>query len=428
MGIEIVLYDRSPVTQKIFFHVLHHYGPIVHMVSRADAFIQKIQFHAPDIIFIDSVFSDDPDLQSQIQKEAEGKLKNIPIILMAHKEVSPHQRESTRAKDILKKPISAGHLRELINNFIPKTRQNILNKHLKFPPTPDFKEAEGSLSQEDTVLENQTLQEKTIRISQGLDPSPSASSEGEIAIRPSLDTEGALSPGPSIQPPSSDLDNADDSHTSIGIEPMSDVSVLKDLSQAPQKSQQAEGFSPLGKKEKPLVETNTGIRPITETPEQEDIRTDVEDIPKAPLMASSTLMDTGTGIGPQKGQDGDFKGHEGPAGHKPYVSAKKARGPSPQDRGKADTEAMEEEHHGGPLNPVMENAKLEAKKEVSRFIEQNLPEQAKIRIQQFIDNKGQSIMQQAVEKAVWQVVPELAKQLITQELNRLLKEEEDSHG
>ena len=40
-----------------------------------------------------------------------------------------------------------------------------------------------------------------------------------------------------------------------------------------------------------------------------------------------------------------------------------------------------------------------------------------------IEQNGQGIIQQVAEKAVWQVVPDLAKQLITRELENLLKEE-----
>ena len=46
-------------------------------------------------------------------------------------------------------------------------------------------------------------------------------------------------------------------------------------------------------------------------------------------------------------------------------------------------------------------------------------------LEHLIKEDSRNTIQTTTEKAVWQVVPELAKQLITKELDKLLKEEEN---
>ena len=145
MGIEIVLYDSSPVVQKIFSHILYHYKPTVHRMDQVPKLLETIQHNRPDIIFLDDEFSEDEDLQAQIKDKQE--LKNIPIILMGTKEMGP---KASSAKNFLKKPISAEQLRTLIHQFVPKTKTHILEKHLTFPALPDFSEEE-ELSVEEPV-------------------------------------------------------------------------------------------------------------------------------------------------------------------------------------------------------------------------------------------------------------------------------------
>ena len=51
MALDIVLYDTSPVVQKIFSHILYHYGPTIHRVDEPNSLLKKIEYSQPDIIF-----------------------------------------------------------------------------------------------------------------------------------------------------------------------------------------------------------------------------------------------------------------------------------------------------------------------------------------------------------------------------------------
>ncbi len=419
MGIEIVLYDSSPVTQKIFFHVLYHYGPVVHRVDEASALIDKVKFHSPDIIFIDSAFSEDQKLQKHMVQSRE-KWANIPIILMTSKDTP--QVENPLARDILKKPISAGRLRELINNFVPKTKHNILNRHLNFPPMPAFAGQQG--------------------ISPVLD-----SRQGETAQAEKPLVSASLEGGKDGGPPAMDLS-------------------------APEEAPAA--FSTEAKGEGRVVDTNTGIRPATDTSIQEE-GTDFATPSGDPLMDGASLADTGTGIIPvgkvenssvSQGSEGSEKGPDGqliqsgssldkdqglPAQQEPLRKALSpdtvAGGLAKGNEGHIDkgnpSATVETALMAPPLSSsaLQEHIRKEVQAETERLVKKHLGETVQAETErlvkkhlgetvqaeteQFVEKQGPEIIQKAVEKVVWQVVPELSRQLITKELNRLMKEEEE---
>ena len=171
MGIEIILYDPSPVVQKIFFHILYHYSPIVHRIDHISKLMEKIQYSKPDIIFIDASFSQDNNLINQINEKKED-LKKIPIILMANNPLNQEVFQSTTAKDFLKKPIEAGKLRELINRFVPKTKSNVLTQHLKFPPIPDFQEGITPKVTSSSEIHSTSSSQKEINTTPDLEQKP----------------------------------------------------------------------------------------------------------------------------------------------------------------------------------------------------------------------------------------------------------------
>ena len=384
MGIEIVLYDRSPVTQKIFFHVLYHYGPVVHRVNRADELIKQIQFRSVDIIFIDSAFSDDQNLKSQIQKEAEGKLKNIPIILIAPKEELNQDRKPTLAKDVLQKPISAGQLRELINNFVPKTKQNILNRHLKFPDMPTFKEEPDGVGE----VQKQPLQESVQPISADLSTPPVPPSKTDKVINPVVvDTDESQPKASSAHAPS--IDRADNRplDKDTGIKPVADLgpSLEKEKSIAPKEK-------PLSA-EPPPLDKDTGIKPVADLGPLEE---------EKPIMSEEKTK-TVSSLTPQ----GALKPSE------PKSAGEQVRHFIEQNLQKSAGEQVRlfieqnlQKSAGEQVRLFIEqNLQKSAREQVRLFIEQNLPQQLKTEVQQSIETTSRDIIQKTVQQAVQQVVP-----------------------
>ena len=95
MGIEVILYEPSPVVQKIFFHVLYHYGPAVHRIDQAPALMDRLRYKRPDIIFVDDSFQN--NFKNQIEGKAE-EFKGIPVVLMSKTEMGEEILEPLTAR------------------------------------------------------------------------------------------------------------------------------------------------------------------------------------------------------------------------------------------------------------------------------------------------------------------------------------------
>ncbi len=145
MSLEIVLYDSSPVTQKIFSHILYHYAPTVYRTDKVSELLNKIQYSKPDIIFMDYPSSQALEQNTLKNINTKTRSQNIPIILMTSNDSTPKDQQSSLAKDFLSKPIEATKLTELVHRFVPKTKTNILSQHLQFQQFPSTKQNDMNL-------------------------------------------------------------------------------------------------------------------------------------------------------------------------------------------------------------------------------------------------------------------------------------------
>lgn len=363
MGIEIILYDSSPVTQKIFFHILYHYRPIVHRIDQTSKLMEKIQYSNPDIIFIDAHFSD--EIKNQINHEKQ-KLKNIPIILMAKKDPNQKDLESSVAQDFLKKPIEARKLRELINRFIPKTKSNILTEHLKFPPTPDFKEKKNQINQD------------------SISPFSSKSTIKEFEEK----KEELHTASDKPQPPDPNTD---------GIEKINPVAITEEVSNK-QKEPPIDSLN-----QESYQSADTGIKPIIGddqfTDEQNDLPTGPSYQKNHPSMDAEDIN-----ASEEKKSATDVKILQVPD-------------PEPDSHSKIKTHTPDDLHSNTQLkNQINDYIKQLTQEPVNKEIAEQ--------IKHYAEKNSQEIIKKTAEKVVWQVVPELARQLITKELDKLLKEEE----
>ena len=141
MGLEIILYDTSPVVQKIFSHILYHYAPAIYRTHQPGELIARMQSRRPDMVFMDYAAS--RKMERDMAGKVEGVLKDIPVILISGDDMDA-AGQVPLSKAVLKKPIQADQLMKLVNRFVPKTKSHLLKDHLHFPSMPDFAENEQS--------------------------------------------------------------------------------------------------------------------------------------------------------------------------------------------------------------------------------------------------------------------------------------------
>ena len=391
MGIEIILYDSSPVTQKIFFHILYHYRPIVHRIDQTSKLMEKVQHSIPDIIFIDAAFSN--DIKNQINKKKE-QLKNVPIILMAKEDLNQEELESSVAQGFLKKPIEAGKLRELVNRLVPKTKNNVLMKHLKFPPPPDFKE-EKTKQEEDSGFSSkntakQSEYEKNIPLSSDKNQTADETIQ-PITMKEELSDQ-------TDNPPEEINQTPDQFPQNEGIKPVTTTQVSDQPDNPPEEINQ----TPDQKSDQPS-DNDARISPISTiqvTNDEEQDSPPVESLKQSPYPSTEKEIDTTHNEEKKSATDVKIL----------HVSS--------QSKSTNKESTLEDPSLNTHLkDQITEEVKVWANRKIKEEVEKQL--------KYLITENSQDIIQKITEKAVWQVVPELAKQLITKELDKLLKEEEE---
>ena len=424
MGIEIVLYDSSPVVQKIFSHILYHYKPIVHRMDQVPKLLETIQHNRPDIIFMDDEFSQDEDLQAQIKNKQE--LQNIPIIFMGNEEKGP---KASSGRNFLKKPISAEQLRTLIHQFVPKTKTHILEKHLTFPALPDFSE------------------EEDLSVDEPVDILSSVSSLGAMASEKKEEEGPAF---PSLAPVDEGVDPA---IGRFGEEKKNDEidSIKTGVTRSPLSSQTSEETSSFYQAEEEDKEEADngeaddgeaddgeaddgeaddgeadGIKPVTATQYKEvsfsqtnltspfsaGSEAEPEAEPSPEVEPEAEVSPSTSVIEPLKEEEGvDSIQIEEPSSEEEIKVQGGGEAIQPESSAQAESSI-----------PVESSAQVES----SSVPVEELKEQVKKEVEAFMEREGKEIAQKTVEKAVWEVVPELARQMVSSALDQLLKEEEMS--
>ncbi len=379
MGIEIILYDSSPVVKKIFLHVLYHYNPTIHRIDQTSNLREKIQYSRPDIIFIDSSFSQ--DIKNQVDKT---QLNNIPVILMAKKELNPEEWPSHLAIEFLKKPISADKLRNLVTRFVPKAKKNILTTHLKFPPIPDFVENEE--------------EHKEINL-QHITPGPPAGTDqntqqpSKEGIKPITGTswtkiqdkiqENAQESKP-VQPPIFQQQPRSPSKEE-GIKPITGTR-FTEIQSAIQNAQESKPIQPPTFQQQPRSPSKEeGIKPITGTRFTE-IQSAIQNAQESKPVQPPTFQ------------------------QQPH-SPSKEEGTKPISHETANLKTTPKPESG--------------QEDIKQWIKKQTQEEVSKQLQSLLEPSGTVIIQKIAEKVVSKAVPDLARELITKELNQLLLNEEE---
>jgi len=456
MGIEIILYDSSPIIQKIFLHVLYHYRPIVHRIEQTSKLMEKIQYNKPDIMFIDTSVS--KDIKNQMNRQKED-LKNIPIILMTKENISQKELKSFVAHGFLKKPIEAGALRAIINHFVPKTKSNILNQYLTFPSIPDFEEE----TNETEIPQRGLTTPLSSQSAPDTHQAPYSSANIEEGIKPVTDTPSTKTGAPPVQsfnqtvstkktgapppvpsfnqpvstkktgaPPPVPSFNQPVSTKKTGAPPVqsfnqtvstksrfSDEGGIKPVTDTPSTKTGAPPVQSFNQtvSTKSRFFDECGIKPVTDAPstkkagasreqttQQQSSETD--NISTPPLHHTLYREDRDNAATENNRKNGtNVKILQVPLEARPDKEANKKNIP---DKPEISAQLKDE---------IIKNIKNRTKNEIK--------EEMKKELKYFVEQNNQELIKKIVEKAVWQVVPEMAKQLIIKELDKLLKEAEN---
>ena len=418
MSLEIVLYDSSPVTQKIFSHILYHYAPTVYRTDKVSELLNKIQYSKPDIIFMDYPSSQSLEQSTLKSINTKTRSQNIPIILMTSNDSPPKDQKSSLAKVFLSKPIEATKLTELVNRFVPKTKTNILSQHLQFQQFPSKEQNDMNLQKAKqppvTVEQSPTVKQpekelKSIDVEQV--------SQDEIASFMSTHQTASHAKKPSV---TQDLDNAPKT-LNVSLEETKSIQPQETTSSPPQKQP-----SKLESNQEDILPLDTAV--VEDTHSNVDQKTNI-DVPLPTILDQTKSNDAPTielfteaqkeKKSTNKTQPIDNKKKDSTESttmieppqtfsqssiHSPPIQSIKSL--KPHSEHKEHSEAQEKTtKNKPPTEQLEETIKMEIETQIKKFIDKN--------------------MKTTLKNSVQDIIPKLAKEIIKEELNKLLNEDEN---
>ena len=428
MGLEIVLYDASPVTQKIFSHILYHYKPNIHRIDQPNQLLEKVQHQKPDIIFLDQTTQQNSSIELNNQIKTKEEFNNIPLVLMSKTKLEDKNWPIEKTKAFLKKPIEAPELRQLIRDFVPKTKTNVIEKYLDFPQFAVSNKNDFIETDSKPTPANETNKQSNTHQHRPITPINLTSDESKV-IR---STHSFSSPNDQA------TDNQERKITPATSKTKDSEAVTASKNNV--KSTQENTTSQTKPILTPSNLESTKETVVTSFNERDSIEENTDSQTKPVFTPVNMESDKKSASSLQSQSTHLEKTHElkdKPPTENPSVpplTVKMNRKTFFKQTQQTVTNSEKENsnNENNPTLPVEATNNL-IKNQISKFlntkgqelIQQTLEKETKRIIFSFMENKGQKLIQNITETEIKQIIPKLAKQLIQKELDRLLKIEDD---
>ncbi|MEK6556512.1 MAG: response regulator, partial [Bdellovibrionota bacterium] len=141
-ALRVLLADESVTIKKVFQLSLKDYGVDVVTVTSGLDVLPVAKKSKPDIIFADVILQKKSgyDVCAEIRRDPE--LRNVPVVLIwsGFMELDADRYKACQASGNLEKPFDTAKLRQVIQSLVPKTKSQNIGQYLHFPKLPDFDE------------------------------------------------------------------------------------------------------------------------------------------------------------------------------------------------------------------------------------------------------------------------------------------------
>jgi len=144
MALRVLLADESSTIKKVIQLALQDYAVQVRSVSVGSEALEVAQQFEPDLVLADVLLPKKNGYEVCAEIRANSVLKNTPVILMwsGFMEIDEKQFSSSQASDRIEKPFNVETLRALVQKWVPKTKEQTLSQFLHFPTTITEMEAD----------------------------------------------------------------------------------------------------------------------------------------------------------------------------------------------------------------------------------------------------------------------------------------------
>lgn len=142
MALRVLLADESVTIKKVFQLSLQDYGVDVFAVTSGLDVLPVAKKNPPDIVFVDVILPKKSgyDVAAEIKKDPQ--LRNIPVVIIwsGFMELDQARFVACHADAHLEKPFDTQKLRHVVQSLVKKTQTQNLSDYLQFPKLPDFRD------------------------------------------------------------------------------------------------------------------------------------------------------------------------------------------------------------------------------------------------------------------------------------------------
>ncbi len=132
MALRILLADESPSIRKAFELALQDYGVKIQIVHQGVDVKELSTSFSPDICFMDILLPKLNGYEACTELKADTSLKDIPVVLMwsGFMELDKEKYDSSQADGNIEKPFETDTLRTLVKKLVPRLSSNELSDHI----------------------------------------------------------------------------------------------------------------------------------------------------------------------------------------------------------------------------------------------------------------------------------------------------------
>jgi CheY-like chemotaxis protein len=140
MALRVLLADESSTIKKVFQLALQDFAVEVRPVNVGVDVAPVARSFNPDIIFADVLLQKRSGYDVAAEIKQDEALKQIPVVLMwsGFMELDEDKFQACMANAQLEKPFDVAALRKLVNELVPRTKEQRLSQFLNFPKMPDI--------------------------------------------------------------------------------------------------------------------------------------------------------------------------------------------------------------------------------------------------------------------------------------------------
>lgn len=132
MSLRVLLADESPSIKKAFSLALQDYGVKIQTVHHGVDVKEIAQSFKPDICFMDILLPKLNGYDACLQLKLDEESEKPPVVLMwsGFMELDPEKFTSCKADESIEKPFETDTLRTIVKKLVPRLSQNELSDHL----------------------------------------------------------------------------------------------------------------------------------------------------------------------------------------------------------------------------------------------------------------------------------------------------------